>query len=57
MLAKTICERCEKVYKGGPYSFYCQRCRKVRSSEGGRKAANNKKLKKKEEPSCTQQSK
>lgn len=55
MLAKTICERCEKVYKGGPYSFYCPRCRKQRASEGGKKGAKIKKNKK-EEPSCNTQS-
>lgn len=55
MLAKTICERCEKVYKGGPYSFYCPTCRKQRNAEGGKKSAKIRKTKK-EEPICTTQS-
>lgn len=49
MLAKEICERCEKVYRGGPYSFYCPKCRSVIAKEAAKKRAlRNAELKNKE---------
>lgn len=29
-LAPTICEDCGKVFKGGPFSYFCPKCRKKR---------------------------
>lgn len=42
-MAKTICEDCQKVYYGGPKSFFCPDCRKRRISEAA-KARNLNKL-------------
>ena len=35
--APTICERCEKVFMGGPYAFFCPYCRKKIASENAKK--------------------
>lgn len=32
-LAKTICERCEKVFMGGPDAYICHECRKKAASK------------------------
>lgn len=42
MLAPTICEDCEKVFKGGPYAFFCPSCRKKRLSAAAKKRNLNK---------------
>lgn len=41
-LAPTICEGCEKVFQGGPYSYFCHACRKRRLSENAKKRNLNK---------------
>ena len=32
-MAKEICDDCEKVYEGGPYSNYCPDCLRARLSK------------------------
>lgn len=41
-LAPTICEDCEKVFQGGPYTFFCPKCRKKRLREAAKKRNLNK---------------
>jgi len=48
-MSKEICEDCGKVFEAGPYSFLCPECRKKRISEGGKKSAKLRALKKKAE--------
>ena len=36
-LAPVICDRCEKVFMGGPYTYLCPECRKQLLSENARK--------------------
>lgn len=42
MLAKTICEDCEKVYMGGPKSYFCPDCRRKRLSRQAKERGLNK---------------
>lgn len=41
-LAPTICEDCEKVFQGGPYSYFCPDCRKKRLRAAAKKRNLNK---------------
>lgn len=41
-MAKEICEDCEKVYDGGPYSHYCPDCRRFRLSKAAKRRNLNK---------------
>lgn len=41
-LAPTICEDCEKVFQGGPYSYFCPECRKKRLSAAAKARKLNK---------------
>lgn len=41
-LAATICEDCEKVFYGGPYSYFCPKCRKKRLSAAAKARKLNK---------------
>ena len=41
-MAKEICEDCEKVYEGGPYSHYCPDCRRARLSKTAKRRNLNK---------------
>ena len=34
--AKTICEDCGKVFDGGPYAYFCSKCRKKRLSKAAK---------------------
>lgn len=40
--APVICEDCEKVFLGGPYSYFCPKCIKKRLSETAKKRNLNK---------------
>ncbi len=40
--APVICEDCEKVFYGGPYSYICPECRKKRLSATAKKRNLNK---------------
>lgn len=37
MLAREICQDCEKVFMGGPKAFLCPDCRKRRQSENAKR--------------------
>lgn len=41
-MSPVICEECEKVFRGGPYSYFCPECRKRRLSENAKKRNLNK---------------
>lgn len=42
MNVPTICEDCEKVFWGGPYAFFCPKCRKKRLSAAAKRRNLNK---------------
>lgn len=40
--APTICEDCEKIFIGGPYSYFCPECREKRLSIAAKRRNLNK---------------
>lgn len=36
VLALVICEKCEKVFMGGPLAFFCPECRKALLSKAAK---------------------
>lgn len=42
MTTKMICVKCEKVYTGGPRSYFCPDCRREARSAAAKKRGSNK---------------